>query len=46
MLTVQVDSEKLKKYNISLNEVTEVTSDSLDFGLLQYTPGAKTQAGG
>jgi CzcA family heavy metal efflux pump len=46
MLTVQADLERMRAYDISLDELMEVTSEALDFGLLKYTPHAKTQAGG
>lgn len=46
MLTVQADPERMRAYDVSLDELMEVTSEALDFGLLKYTPHAKTQAGG
>ncbi|MGD2148848.1 MAG: efflux RND transporter permease subunit, partial [Anaerolineae bacterium] len=46
MLTVQVDPERMRAYDVSLDEVMEVTSEALDFGLLKYTPHAKTMPGG
>jgi CzcA family heavy metal efflux pump len=46
MLTVQADAERMRAYDLSLDELMEVTSEALDFGLLKYTPHAKTQAGG
>jgi CzcA family heavy metal efflux pump len=45
-LQVQVDPQKLQIYHVSLDEVQEVTSDALDFGLLKYTNAAKTRVGG
>jgi CzcA family heavy metal efflux pump len=45
-LQVQTDPEKLRVYHVSLDEVQEVTSDALDFGLLRYTNAAKTRVGG
>src|SRR5262249_4789531 len=45
-LQVQVDPQKLQTYQVSLDEVQEVTSDALDFGLLRYTNAAKTRVGG
>ncbi|NIM92581.1 MAG: AcrB/AcrD/AcrF family protein [Anaerolineales bacterium] len=46
MLTVEVDPERLRAYDVSLDEVMEVTSEALEFGLIQYTPAAKTLTGG
>src|SRR5215472_6343084 len=45
-LQVQVDPKKLQAYRVSLDEVQQVTSDALDFGLLTYTSAAKTRVGG
>src|SRR5215469_13056625 len=45
-LQVQVDPKKLQTYHVSLDEVQEVTSDALDYGLLKYTNAAKTRVGG
>jgi CzcA family heavy metal efflux pump len=45
-LQVQADPEKLRAYHVSLDEVQEVTSDALDYGLLKYTDAAKTRVGG
>src|SRR6266516_2321588 len=45
-LQVQVDPKKLQAYHVSLDEVQEVTSDALDYGLLKYTNAAKTRLGG
>jgi CzcA family heavy metal efflux pump len=45
-LQVQADPAKLQTYHISLDEVQEVTSDALDYGLLKYTNAAKTRVGG
>ena len=46
MLTVQADQERMRAYDLTLDELMEVTSDALEFGLLKYTPHAKSQAGG
>ncbi len=46
MLTVQADQERMRAYDLTLDELMEVTSESLEYGLLKYTPHAKTQAGG
>src|SRR5438552_11969546 len=43
---VQADPAKLQTYHVSLDEVQEVTSDALDYGLLKYTNAAKTRVGG
>ncbi len=45
-LQVQVDPQKLQTYHVPLDEVQEVTSDALDFGLLRYTNAAKSRVGG
>src|SRR5205823_12110174 len=45
-LQVQGDPAKLQTYHVSLDEVQEVTSDALDYGLLKYTNAAKTRVGG
>jgi CzcA family heavy metal efflux pump len=45
-LQVQVDPQKLQAHHVSLDEVQQVTSDALDFGLLRYTSAAKSRVGG
>ena len=45
-LVVQVDPDLLRVHNVSLNQVMDVTSDALDFGLLPYRSAAKTQIDG
>jgi CzcA family heavy metal efflux pump len=45
-LQVHVDPEQLRTYDVSLDEVMEVTSATLDVGLLKYAPNAKAQTGG
>src|SRR5258708_12499437 len=45
-LQVQVDPKKLQAYHVSLDEVQQVTSDALDYGLLKNTNAAKTRVGG
>ncbi|MBV9689789.1 MAG: efflux RND transporter permease subunit [Ktedonobacteraceae bacterium] len=45
-LQVLTDPQKLRTYHVSLDEVQQVTSDALDFGLLKYTNAAKTRVGG
>jgi CzcA family heavy metal efflux pump len=46
MPQVQVDLEKMRAYNVSLNEVMDVTADALDVGLLQYSEGSVIGTGG
>jgi len=46
MLTVQADSERMRAYDVTLDEVMEAASEALEFGLLKYTPHAKVLAGG
>ena len=46
MLQVQVEPDKLKAQNVSLNEVMEVTAGALDAGLLRYSPGRFIGTGG
>ena len=45
-LQVQVDPDLLRAYDVSLNEVMQVTSEALDFGLLPYSTAAKTRIDG
>ena len=45
-LQLQVDPEKLRTRRVPLDEAMQVTSDSLEFGLLKYTNAAKTRVGG
>ncbi len=45
-LQVQTDPAKLQAYHVSLDEVQEVTSDALDYGLLKFTSAEKTRVGG
>jgi CzcA family heavy metal efflux pump len=45
-LVVQVDPDLLRVHNVSLNEVMERTSETLEFGLLTYKSAAKTQTEG
>ncbi|MBI5031565.1 MAG: efflux RND transporter permease subunit [Chloroflexi bacterium] len=44
--TVQVDPEKMRAYNVSLQEAMEVTSNALDVGLLRFTNGSVIGTGG
>ena len=46
MLQVQVEPDKLKAQNVSLNQVMEVTAGALDAGLLKYSPGRFIGTGG
>lgn len=46
MLHVQVDPERLRANDVSLNKVMAVTADALDAGLLKYTGGAVVGTGG
>lgn len=46
MLQVQVQPERLKAENVSLNQVMEATAGAVDAGLLQYSPGKFIGTGG
>ncbi|MGH3119056.1 MAG: efflux RND transporter permease subunit, partial [Gaiellales bacterium] len=46
MLTVQVDPARARLHGVSLNRIHEVTSETLDFGLLPYSRSSKTQTEG
>ena len=46
MLQVMVDPQKLASANVTLDEVQEAVSDSLDVGLLRYSDGAHIGTGG
>ena len=46
MLQVQVDPAKLAANKVTLETVMSSTSDALDAGLLQYSPGALIGTGG
>ena len=43
---VQVDLERMRTYNVSLEEVMEVTANALDVGLLQFSEGSVIGTGG
>ena len=43
---VQVDPAKLAKYDVSLQQVMDASSDALDAGLLRYSDGAVVGTGG
>jgi CzcA family heavy metal efflux pump len=46
MFTVQVDPERARRHGVSMNRIHEVTSETLDFGLVPYSNSAKTQTEG
>ena len=46
MMTVQVDPEKARRLGVSMNRIHEVTSETLDFGLVPWSPSSKTQTEG
>lgn len=46
MLQVEVDPERLASYNVTLDQVQEAVSDTLDVGLLRYSSGAHIGTGG
>jgi Cu/Ag efflux pump CusA len=46
MLQVQVEPERLRAHDVSLEQVMNVTADSLDAGLLQFSEGGFIGTGG
>ena len=46
MPQVQVDPKRMRAYNVTLNEVMDVTADALDVGLLMYSEGSVIGTGG
>lgn len=46
MPQVQVDLERMRAYEVSLEDVMEVTADALDVGLLQFSEGSVIGTGG
>jgi CzcA family heavy metal efflux pump len=46
MFTVQVDPERARRHGVSMNRIHEVTSETLDFGLVPYSSSSKTQTEG
>jgi CzcA family heavy metal efflux pump len=46
MLQVQVDPERLRDKDVTLDDVMETTADALDVGLLKYSSGAHIGTGG
>jgi Cu/Ag efflux pump CusA len=46
MLTVQVDPELAIQHGVSMQRIHEVVSETLDFGLVPWSPSAKSQTEG
>lgn len=46
MPQVQVDLERMRAYDVTLEEVMDVTADALDVGLLQFSEGSVIGTGG
>lgn len=46
MLQVQTDPVRLAAHGVSMEEILQVTSDTLDVGLVQYSTGATVGTGG
>jgi len=46
MFTVQVDPERARRHGVTMNRIHEVTSETLDFGLVPYSSSSKTQTEG
>lgn len=46
MLTVQVDPKRMVSHDVALDDVMEVTADSVDSGLLRFSNGAVIGTGG
>jgi Cu/Ag efflux pump CusA len=46
MLTVQVDPARLAQYGVPMQEILQVTSDTLDVGMIQYSSGSIVGTGG
>jgi CzcA family heavy metal efflux pump len=46
MPQVQVDQERMRAYDVRLDEVMDVTADALDVGLLMYSEGSVIGTGG
>ena len=46
MPQVHVDLQKMQEYDVSLNQVMDVTADALDVGLLQFSEGNVIGTGG
>lgn len=45
-LQLEVDPKKLQTYRITLDDISEIASDSLDYGSLTFTQASKTGVGG
>jgi CzcA family heavy metal efflux pump len=43
---VQVDPQRMQKYNVSLDDVMQLTADAIDVGILQFSDGAVIGTGG
>lgn len=43
---VHLDPQKMRVYDVAVDQVMEATSQALDFGLLQYNQGAKNRIDG
>jgi len=46
MLTVQVDPQRAIAQDVSMERIHEIVSETLDFGLVPWSPSAKTQTEG
>lgn len=46
MMQVQVEPERLVGYGVSVDEIVQVTSDTVDVGLVQYSGGSNVGTGG
>ena len=46
MFTIQVDPEKARQAGVSFKRIHEVASETLDFGLVPWSPSSKTQTEG
>lgn len=45
-MQIEVDPKKLFAYRVTLDDIDEITSNALDFGLLKFTEASKTRVGG
>ena len=46
MMTVQVEPERMRAQNVTLDSVMEATADSVDSGLLRFSNGSIIGTGG
>lgn len=46
LLTVETDPERLAAYDVPIDEIFQVTSDTLDVGLVKYSSGSTVGTGG